>query len=328
MIHKSDITFVVQGAIDPSLTPLALQSICEHSPESKVIVSTWENSSISSLDDFQFTLIESKDPGNAPRGEAPDSKPNNVNRQIVSTYAGLQAVTTNYVIKFRSDFILKNTSFLKYFAKLREFDSDYRVFSERLLVCMYGTRKPLAKHYTLPYHVSDFIVFGKTEDLKKLYNIPMVTADEFNYFKTHPEIPRSTYAVNRYNAEQSIVISCLRKQGKVINCRFSTDITPEIAIESDKYLVNNFYPISFKKFGVFPLKEHLLPKKNMEKYSDYFTEIEWLKLYRHYVDEEINVPFIDKERLSISAYNSILLIPKSLHRSFFRFITRMKSYSK
>jgi hypothetical protein len=326
MINHSDITFVVQGGIDPSLTPLALQSIREYCPESKIVVSTWENSSISSLDDSQFSLVVSKDPGNAPRGEDPDSKPNNINRQIVSTYAGLRLVTTDYVVKFRSDFILNNTSFLRYFGRLNKFNSDYQIFSDRLLVCMFGTRKPIGEHYSLPYHVSDFTVFGKTSDVKKLYDIPLVTDDEFNYFRINPEIPRSTYAVNQYNAEQSIIINCLRAQGKIINCRFSTDVSNEISVESDKYLVNNFYPISFNKFGILPLKDHLLPRNNMEKYSDYYTEVEWLKLYKRYVDEEFNLPVLDQERLIINAYNKTFFISKGLCRVLLRFITRMKSY--
>ena len=325
MIDQSDITFVVQGGVDADLTPLALESICAHFPNSPIVVSTWENSQISSLENFKFTLIESKDPGCAPRGEGSDSKPNNINRQIVSTRSGLKIVQTKYVVKFRSDFILKDTSFLNSFGRFNKFDSEYQIFSDRLLVCMFGTRKPYGKHYTLPFHVSDFIVFGWTDDVSKLYDIPLVTDCEFKYFKINPHIPRATFAINRYNAEQSIIINCLRAQGKIIDCQYSTDISPHISTESDKYLVNNFYPLSFGKFGAFPMKQHLLPKNNREKYSDYYTEFEWLELYRLYVDENHELPLFDWERVLLNVQIRLAFIRNRISGLLSRLLAAVKT---
>ena len=46
--------------------------------------------------------------------------------------------------------------------------------------------------HNLPFHVSDFSTFGHTKDLFNLYDIALVTDEEFEWHLIHPEIDSGT----------------------------------------------------------------------------------------------------------------------------------------
>jgi len=342
MIQYDQISFVVQGPFEADRTPLTIKSIQKVFPGSPIIFSTWEGTKIPEDIAAAVELVFNQDPGSHSRSEDPKSKPNNVNRQIVSSHAGLQAVQTDYAVKIRTDFLVLNNNFLQVFGTYQAFNEEYRVFEERVVVPMFGTRLPYGKHYNLPYHVSDFTVFGRTTDLRKLYDIPLVTEEEFTYMLHHTELKRETYSINRYNAEQSILLGCLRKQGKDIRFEYSTQIDAEIEAESYQYLINNFIPLSFTKYGIVPQKEHLFPVNNLLKYTDYITEMEWVRLYEAYTSDRVEGKSKDRERKLLNTYFSLEeLTKKCEHRVkgragfFFRpvvflftwFTQQMKTYT-
>ncbi len=303
-IENKDITFVVQGAIDEKYITKCINSIIKYFKNSSIIISTWENEFVP--DDVLAKvnkIIYNTDPGFCTRNCKPDGKPNNVNRQIVSTINGMKEVKTKYAVKIRSDFIIKNNNFLKYFDNYNKFDNDYRIFEKRIVCAMFGTRKPKAVHYNLPFHIADFFYFGQTQDLIKLFDIPLVTEEEFEWFIRYTDIMPDTNARNRYNAEQSIWINCLKKQGVNVKCEYSTHVNNEIVEQSDKYLVNNFYPVAFARLGVQPQKLNLKSKNHISDYSDYFTENEWLNIYSKYCDSEIRLHHSDVDRVSITLSN-------------------------
>ena len=133
-IENKDITFVVQGAIDEKYITKCINSIIKYFKNSSIIISTWENEFVP--DDVLAKvnkIIYNTDPGFCTRNCKPDGKPNNVNRQIVSTINGMKEVKTKYAVKIRSDFIIKNNNFLKYFDNYNKFDNDYRIFEKRIV---------------------------------------------------------------------------------------------------------------------------------------------------------------------------------------------------
>ncbi|MEI0799712.1 hypothetical protein R4Q14_15495, partial [Brachyspira intermedia] len=113
-------------------------------------------------------------------------------------------------------------------------------------------------------------------------------------------IQKNTYSVNRYNCEQTIIVNFLRKNNKIIELEYSTHITDNIIYESDNFLVNNFYPISFSKYGIKPMKKYLLPSSKIDFYTDYYTEYEWKELYKKYVDNNFKLDKNDNERILIN----------------------------
>lgn len=132
-----------------------------------------------------------------------------------------------------------------------------------------------------------------------------------------------TYARNKYDAEQSIWINCLIKNGVDVKCKYSTHINNEIAEQSDKYLVNNFYPIGFSKFGIQPLKQNLRAKSWIKYYTEYYTHKEWLNLYRKYCDNSVKTNKFDYERFIINVAIHITegRYPKILKAIFRRIIS-------
>ena len=123
MISSKDISIVIQGAINPTETPKCISSIRHNLPEAEIILSTWEGSDTSNLD--YDKLVLNQDPGAT---SITKKIKNNMNRQLLSTQNGLKIAEKKYVLKLRSDLILSNTNFLKYFDKFQSRIEDYEPF--------------------------------------------------------------------------------------------------------------------------------------------------------------------------------------------------------
>lgn len=321
-IDSKDITVVIQGSTlaqfqGRSCVEATVKSVKKVLPQASIIISTWVGEEVFDLGVQK--VIYNIDPGAKTRDCSEFGKPNNVNRQIVSTINGLREVKTKYAMKLRSDFLLLGDEFLKYYEKVSKLktDANYQIFSSRVLCAMFGTRKPIAKYYNLPFHVADFWTFGLTEDLIKLYDIALVTDEEFSWFMVDRGVKLDIWAKNRYNAEQSIWINCLRAQGVEVGCEYSTHVNEEIIEQSDRFLVNNFYPIAFKKIELLPQKKNLRSKEALSAYTDYYTQGEWMGVYKKYCDNRAHVPF-DFERkaldILISLYESKVKVVRKLAR--------------
>lgn len=308
-IKNEDITVVVQGYVDKEITKKCLSSIRKVIPGSKIILSTWENAKLDGLS--YDTLILNEDPGfyyrsvQLIKGNLVKKKINNINRQIISTRNGLRAVTTKYSLKLRSDFLLKHCKFIERFEKLKylnSFDSDYKIFENRLLCCQCGTHKVNKGRTRLPYHYSDLAYFGLTDDLINLFEISQATDQELKYFeKSKNKHKKKTWATNQYNCEQTIIKNWLIKNKKKLDFLYNTHDTKKNIQDSELYLVNNFFPLSYSKFGLYPMKDHLKYDFHYRYYKLYYTEYDWLKLYKKYQDSTLKIPLIDKERLLIIA---------------------------
>lgn len=317
-INFEDITVVVQGTtlenkdINPSkdFVYKCISSIKMWLPKAKIILSTWENEKINL--DFDVLDVEeiifNKDPGFKTRGENIN---NNVNRQIVSTVNGLKKAKTTYALKFRTDFYFINNSFLNYFDLLKKYNYDYKIVNKRILVCMQGTQKTTTKRYSYAYHVSDFCAFGLTEDLINLYDVPLVTNEEFDYFLHNENKP--TWRINKYSPEQHIVINFLKKNNKNIECDYYCHVNENIKSESDNYLINNFYPICLSKYGIKPMKYYLATSYRIDLLQDFYTEYEWQKMYKELVDGSFVLPKKDNERIFMNKLE---------------FLNKLKNYNK
>lgn len=304
----SNITVVLQGSTLQKFNGIkcvewSVCSIRKLMPHCKIILSTWKGEDIPK-NLLVDKVIYNEDPGFYTRDCTADGKKNNVNRQIVSTYAGLKEVKTPYALKLRTDFILTNLNFVQELNKFRKYNTDYRIFERRILCSMFDTRKPYGEYYNLPYHIGDLFFFGLTSDLLKLFDIPLVTKNEFTWFIDHTEIKPDTFAKNKYNAEQSIWMGCLRRQGKKVYCEYSTHINDLIAKESDLFLANNFVPYSFKGFGALPLKKGLRAENRYLTYCDNYTLSEWKRLYNKCCDANNNEKIPDDKELKFIKFAS------------------------
>lgn len=289
-IDHSDITFVVQGPIIPDITLECLISIRRYFPEAQIILSTWKGTDASSLTFDE--LVYSEDPGYFYYSDRAGERQNNVNRQIVSTLAGLQRVKTKYTFKIRTDFNMTGDDFLQFWNRFPAANADYKVFQDKILACSYFSRNPTSR-MRFPFHPSDLAFFGRTEDVLNLFDIPLMTKKEA-YWDT------KNVRFNRYVSEQHIFINCLCKNGKDVLCHYYNDNSEYNISETEKYFASNFVFLTFDQFCLSSTKSTFSMKVHPNSFRTCYTHNEWLALYKKYVAPEIFVPEIDHERVKIS----------------------------
>ncbi|MDR2338152.1 MAG: WavE lipopolysaccharide synthesis family protein [Deltaproteobacteria bacterium] len=297
-----EISLVVQGEIVPQVTQWNLENIRKIFPKAEIILSTYR------LQDVEpgtyDKLIINPDPGSFFYNSKSNSNSNNINRQLVSTLAGLKLASRKYVFKIRSDFILTDCTFLDYFDKFLVTNSDYKIFKHKVLACTYFTRNPKFKKSTYAFHPSDMAFFGLKEDLINLFEIPLMPKTEEFYC----EYKGNLY--NRYVPEQYLWVNCLRKNGKDIQLEHQCQNNSKLIEETEKYFVSNFIFLNWEQFNLVPSDKFL----NYHKY-DYvscITHLEWQKLYQQYLDSSWLVPTKDAERTRIQRQH--------WQKKFYRFI--------
>lgn len=309
-MQKNKISFIIQGEICSHINN-QIAEIRKYFPQSPVIVSTCNQISCEIIGADQ--IIKSPDPGFFYYSKAPGIRGNNVNRQIVSTLAGLKVVKTPYVLKLRTDFRLTGTNFLNYFETQPQFNPDYRIFEHKVLACCYCTRNPWDKQYPYAYHLADISFFGLTRDIIKLFDIPLMTEKEAywdaenNYF-------------NQYMPEQYIFLNCLRKLGRNPICKKTDDCFPENIAETEQYFTSNFIFLNYKNFNLLPSKSNFFAKNELHSFKTCYTQTEFAKLYNKLQNDTQHLPYIDRERLLITSCLIIEKIAKGIARGMFLFI--------
>lgn len=285
-IDPHEIDVVVQGAIagkpgDPArlrLTAQCLASLREHLPGARLILSTWEGSDVSGLEFDE--LVVSKDPG--PQNLSIQYRrvpPLNLNRQILSTQAGLAAAERPYALKFRTDLTLDHANFLDYWHRHPKRCPQWKVFQDRVQVCSYFTTNPY-RFARQAFCVSDWVSFGRQEDVKLLWSAPPFPDNFMEYFFSCREKMHPFYkAPMRYTAEQYIWLHALRTHGN-IPFAHQWDFHDRNATIHNTTLANNAMVLEPKRFGVRFRKYGfgLINKLNMYSYS------EWCGLYQQFCD--------------------------------------------
>lgn len=273
MIESKDISVVVQGGIN-EYTKDALNSIREFLPDSKIILSTWKNSDILGLH-YDY-IIFSDDPGGIVIDDFSGTV-NNINRQIRSTKAGLGLVKSKYCFKFRTDLILNNSEFLKYFDCF-DVKNPSLHFKNRVLICNYYTRNP--RVIPLPFHISDWIMFGNTEDIMLYFDLEEESKEELRWFKIHKKTQNGFYTnlLTRYVPEQYLCINFANKFYN-FNCDSFYDANIENIHITEEILAMDFVVLDYKtQFNI------SFNKYNPNRYIEKFTLIShknWLFLYNN-----------------------------------------------
>lgn len=185
-MKTSDITVVFQGALKgytqrdtPSFVDVVRQTR-KVLPGAKMVLSTWEGTEIPSAVALDKVLM-SADPGPLAPLKLIDTKANNINRQIVTTQAGVRAAQTPYTLKLRTDTFLEHAGFIDFYeTQLRRDGRD-----RRIVTSAFFTLDP-AVFERIPYHVSDWFQFGLTKVLQAYWNAPFMSAEAGRYYETRP----------------------------------------------------------------------------------------------------------------------------------------------
>ncbi len=229
MIPSSQLTVVLQGDIRPE-TDRAIKSVRQHVPSARLVLSTYRDQPSHRLKDLSGKvdhLVLSADPGPLPpftmSGTAP---PSNLNRQLVTTQAGLAEVRSAYVLKMRSDIELTGAGFLKLGCAAED--------SDRMLVSSFYTRHPMGLSCYL-FHVSDWFVVGCTSKVKDFFSAPCMSPSDARWFESHAHVARATYAARRFRArytpEQHITVHYAQQHGYR---------TPQFLNDWDEHLMNEY----------------------------------------------------------------------------------------
>lgn len=284
MIDCKEISVVVQGPINKKETPKTLKSIRTYLPDAEIVLSTWENSDVSDLD--YDILVLNKDPGNVLMGKFKRQVLyNNMNRQLLSTQAGLKKSQRKYTLKLRSDLILTQNEFLKYFDMFQERTEDYKLFERKILTSALFTRYNIRlpkekKQEQIPFHISDWWFFGLTEDLKTYFiGTQLAKEPDFTKYFDKPEnknkkTPYST-AKFKFAPEQYFGYECFRRNFKDIYMEDAADYNEEINLKSQKCIVNNFIVLEYEQSGIY-LNKYAYSKN--EKLSG----TQYIRLYNFY----------------------------------------------
>lgn len=267
------LSIVVQGMIS-ECTSEVLASIRRCFPHAELILSTWEGSDCKGLD--YDKLVFSPDPG-AQKADEIAHTDNNVNRQIVSTCAGLKVASRTYILKTRTDIVFNDGDFLRYFGRYD--DSPPVIFLSRLLICNYYTRNP--RSIDLCFHPSDWILFGYAEDIRKYYgNTPLQTDENAAWFKAHPK-NRTLFTnyLSRFTPEQYIFLSFLQQYCDVkIDCYY--DFNLEFVHLTEKIFAKCFVVLDYQKQINIDFVKYE-PNRYLEK-NTLMSHRQWLSIYSHY----------------------------------------------
>lgn len=184
----NDIAIVLQGAVlnvdDFTLETCKLYK--KNFPECILILSTWEGDKIAKEQEYLelgVVIVKSTKPKHTGIG--------NINLQVKSTNAGIlkaKELGAKYVLKCRSDQRFYRNNFLQY---LLSQISLYPIIdannvlqqNERLVVL----QSVVGASLFIPFHICDFMYFGKIDDVQRLFNFPEQNLSETKEERTERE---------------------------------------------------------------------------------------------------------------------------------------------
>lgn len=183
-IGKIDI--VLAGHYDDS-TDEIINSYLKLDFINNIIVSTWEGQGMSGYDSNRVQFIR------IPKPETPGT--DNRNLQIATANAGLKAVTTKYCAKMRTDQLYDQDSMINMYSYML----NNRKFDDQIFVA--------GIYPNLLFHPRDHIFWGRTCDVRELYDVPLeyngladkIKVTKENLYKYYPFFVRNeTYLGARY----------------------------------------------------------------------------------------------------------------------------------
>lgn len=210
-------------------------------PNSEIILSTWEgiNQHSPEID----KIIANKDPGNLISKKDPLINCN-INRQIVSSKAGVNAASRDYILKVRSDIAAKNSSIIK---KYNQYDDG----GGRILIGNSSAKNPdgLYKAY---FHFSDWYMLSNKKNIIDLFEIPLMQQDDMDVsnetenikYYTLMSVPKQKYSAETYIWKHYIE----KRYGVKIEYEF--DVNKKIISAQEQMLKKNLIIINNKDSGL------------------------------------------------------------------------------
>jgi len=192
-----DLTFVVQGAWT-NKTATLLQQLSLSLPLSPIILSTWDHKEIPAVHpNTRISNIINEDPGlfTITSIDGDVIRHENINRQIISTVAGLNSCKTEYAFKLRSDFELHPPKLLRELSK-----RSTELESGKLIISTMNTISPLA-YPGYCFHFSDWFILGKTRLIIESISSELIPSEPPINIVSN-KWSRASFPIAKYSCEQ------------------------------------------------------------------------------------------------------------------------------
>ena len=243
-IANEDITIILQGGLGGDWdVRYSARYLREVMPGAKIILATQETAAKTLTDRTDFdAVVLTPDPGPLPPVKLVGG-PHNVNRQIMSSAAGLAAVTTPYAMKLRTDAYLSSRKAVDLWSRWAEANPGPRRKGQaRILIMSLFSLNPRFDE-RLCYHLSDFMQFGRTEDLRAFWSCPQMDFGTNTHYERHPYAPHSITRErefrSKYATEQWLTLNYLFDDGQ-FPIAYHNDVNDGIIAEFEEYLADNF----------------------------------------------------------------------------------------
>jgi len=316
-IKSSEISVVVQGAVDKELTPKCLLSIRKYLPEAEIILSTWEGTDVSGLS-YDKVLLN-KDPGAFPYLRN-SLKSNNLNRYLVSSRNGIQKASKKYILKIRSDIVLTGCNFLNWFDEFPRRDKRYSLFEHKVLTSSLYTlegeldlKEGKGKIHSTPYHISDWWHFGFGSDIRLLYSCSIIKDfQNFAQYFTNPNygIKWMNDRLLRFPSEQYLGVELAKKKFPDLDfpdCLSYQNVDME---QSRNFVIDNFIMLDYKQSGL------LLEKCPYKRMQQKFWKISPVVFYTMFSFERYKELYYGRRSISL------------LFKRFWYFIVKFRELKK
>ena len=318
---NSKITFCIQGQISISeqninQTDMLVESIEHFFPGSPIVFATWKIGSMNNLKSInRIKVIELEDPGSGVRYFG-SSQPNNINRQIRSSRAALEAAQTEYAVKIRSDMIFTSNRLGRVLERLpytcvssNSFFQKYVVVLDRLTIDPLG---PLA----IPMHPGDQIQAGLLVDVKKYWSVDEISHEDENYFssETVEREPKAGLHIPKHRAESYFWKEVVRAHtGQILESLLTKE--EDLELSTITTFCHNLIPLNKKSIGVQSQKYSWGLEFSTFTYT--FTFIDWLMATRHLKLSRRLVPFSIIEIFG-AIYKLLSRVKRSMKSQLFR----------
>lgn len=260
MISAEDISFCIQGPVVSKVTERLIASIRTYFPDSTIIYAVWEND----VAKLKMTTLPSgvkivkvRDPGSHLCVEN-EGIYLNAQRQIVSARAAIKAATTEYVVKIRSDLLLKNTKIITAINQLKKIDPSipYHLGTHQIGALNVTTINPEVGP-EMPFHLCDWVYLGSRKDLVMLFNSDYPEHDYADWYVSRPKPKNNIARSNARFSPESFIFSKYVQQHTYIDFEHSFD-TKNNNIEISKEIIkNNICIFRLKDLGlVYTKREH------------------------------------------------------------------------
>lgn len=234
----ADITVVMQGDWRAN-TAQAIAAVRRWLAGAHLVFSTVDERAAQRAARLADEVLLSPDPGVLPPFAGPlDGRPSNLNRQIVSSAAGLQRVRTPYALKLRSDCELLDGRV----TALYERHALAAGWPARIVASGLFTRHPRGMA-CYPCHVSDWLHFGRSARVQALWSAAPLAPAQARWFEQHTHARGSTALARRWRAryapEQYITVAFARALGYATP-EYLDDLRPAVVQDYRRLLAREF----------------------------------------------------------------------------------------